>query len=367
MRIAKKPVLRKSLYLSKLPKKHSSTSIRVKSFTQNKISFSPLKNYFKYLKFVLIATLFLTWAGLMLFLPYFQITRVSYDGLKVVSAGEVDGVLQNNIFHKNRFLPSKNYFLVNTDKVKEVINSHFSLSYIDVKKVFPSELKISLHEKNSTIIYDNGEQYFLLDEAGSAARYLAEVEESEFVVQKTLVPNTSPIAVSNSSSTSSSSVLVTANSASTTPNSSTIDTVISSSTSSTLLNASSTPTYIIQRFHTPQYTKFKDMPDIGDLLIVYDSREKPVQEQQKNILSPKVIKSLIDFKDILYNNHFARVKYFLLNDEQDIQVFTEEKFYILFNPNLDLSTVSNNLKLILAENKPKEYINLRYDGRVYWK
>ncbi len=360
----KTPGMGKNFYLAKLSKKNTLPHRQSKFFTQNKISFSPLRNYFFYLKFVLVAGLFLSWIALMLFLPYFQITRVSYDGLKIISPGEIDALLEKKIFKPRRFLPVKNYFLLNSGTIKEALDTHFSLSFSEVKKIFPNKISISLREKNSSLIYDNGDQYFLLDESGTATRYLAEVEEDEFITQKIPLPATPFSTVSSTFpyvDASSTMLLSPTNTPILPPLS------VTSSTTSTLATSSLATAFTIQRQHVPRYTKFRNTPDFNDLIVVYDSRQLSVKELQAHILPPAVIKAIIDCKDMLYNSHLARVQYFIFHNDQDVEAITEEKFRILFNINMDINAENASLRAVLKENKPKEYIDLRYDGRVYWK
>ncbi|MBU0545999.1 hypothetical protein KKA13_01965, partial [Patescibacteria group bacterium] len=209
------------------------------------------------------------WIWNVLYTPFFRINKVTYLGLSLIKRSEIDEFVQNEILNTKWKIPFNNYFLVNAKDAQQKLMSEFSLNSVEIKKIFPVEMRIDLEEKISTIIYDNGNKYYLLDTKGDVIKYLAATELPE----------------KNLSNSSSDNIVATPTS---TP-------VSDDNTSSTLLLDD-------KKTHIPEYRKLRK--DYGQFPILYDMRNLFLNDDDENILTDNRKEK---FLKVLENrtNHFT--------------------------------------------------------------
>jgi len=274
--------------------------------------------------------LILLWLGLIIYLPYFKITKITYQGLKLVKKEEIENYLLNSVIGKSRIIPLNNYFLISTPKITQKLGEQFAFSSIKISKIFPNELKVVMEEKISAVVYDNGQQYFLMDEDGTVLKYLAEVGWGMSTIG--VFP-----AVSST---------------------------IAQTTSSSL--AASTTSSLIEKTHVPDYRKIAR--EFGNYSIIFDERSVSTTEKRANLIPSPIIKAVINWDLLLKQRGIAIAKYFALgNPGAGVTIHTDFPWKIYFQPTNDTEIQLNNLKLILKDNYPKEYVDLRFGERVYWK
>ncbi|MFA6486410.1 MAG: FtsQ-type POTRA domain-containing protein [Candidatus Magasanikbacteria bacterium] len=271
---------------------------------------------------IFASALILSWIATLVYLPYFRITKVNYIGLQVIKKNEIDSDISGKYFEAKSLLPKNNYFLMSANEMEKYLTQNYSLSKITVKKEFPNKILIDLEEKISTVIFDNGFDYYLLDQKGSIVRHLAKVAPSEVIDARPIISTT---------------------------------TEVSSSTISTFT----------ERIHLPNYKKIKS--DFGPFPIIYDSRSL-INTSTEQILSADLIAGVINFYTQTEKQGIANIKYLVLDMPlAGVTAKTDRAWDIYFQPLENISTQLSNLKLIVKANKPNEYIDLRYGGRVYWK
>jgi hypothetical protein len=140
----------------------------------------------------------------------------------------------------------------------------------------------------------------------------------------------------------------------------TSSTIVTSTTSSTLKSLT-TSTQPLAEIATGEKLgkEFENLP------LIYDKRALEVRGR---IITPDLIKSVIKWKELLEKQKLGPVKYFTFeNPDSGLELFINQPWKIMFSPNHDLFNQLSNLKLVLKDNKPSEYIDLRYEGRVFWK
>lgn len=265
-------------------------------------------------------------------LPYFQITKISYSGLKIIKQGEIDKDIRENLVTPDNFWPRDNYFLLSADKIAKYLREHYSLNTIKVAKSFPNELRIDLEEKISTVIYDNGKDYYLLDQGGAAIKYLSAVSGEEIFSQ---------------------SIQIT---------SSTFNPTSSSLASNGFLSTSSNV-----MVHIPNYKKINN--EFGPFPIIYAITNSASSTAFTTpLLSSDLISGVINFYTQISAQGIAQVKYLVLdNPMAGIIAKTNKRWDVYFEPTENISSQLKNLKIILKEANPSSYIDLRYGERVYWK
>jgi len=260
-------------------------------------------------KLFLLLMLILSWVALAIYLPYFHINQITYYGLRVIKKEEIDSYIKDNYLNNWKIIPLNNFFLARTAKIQELLSQKYALNQLSVTKKFPHTLEVDLEEKMSSVIYDNGEEYFLLDSEGSALKFLKETGEQ--------MPTST-------------------------------------------LSASTTFD------HKPDYIRMKN--EFGDYPVIYDARFIPVEEKQNNILAKKIIAMMIEWRNMVEKEGIATIKYFTTdNPTAGLTAVTNKGFAILWQPDSDLTKQLTNLKTVLRSERPNEYIDLRFGERVYWK
>lgn len=281
---------------------------------------------------IVLTLLFISWIILILFLPYFRIQKINYEGLKTIKQTDLDAWFNNKLF-SGKIIPWNNYFLVSTSNLTNEIISQFGLEAVEINKTFPHELKIIIKEKISSVIYDNGQNYYLLDNNGYSIKYLGVVGDDEFKIIPT-----------NITTTSSSTVI------------SATKSVVSSSTPNTTTT---------DKIHLPNISRL--VKDFGDYPIIFDKRKINISENI-SVIEQKIIQTALDWQRETEKQGIGKVKYFILdNPSAGLTVHTYKPWIVYINVYKPAAPQIENLKLILQANHPAEYIDVRYGERVYWK
>jgi hypothetical protein len=278
----------------------------------------------KIIVFSTLAAIVVTWFALMLYLPFFRINTITINGLRLINHDEIQNYI-NDKYIKSGYWPKNNYFLVNPKKISADIASKYAVNKVEIKKIFSHEIQINIEEKITSIIYDNGQNYYLLDGEGTVVKVLT----GERGITAT---------------------------------STELSTVISTTTTSTTTLTTSADT------HKPNYLKFTS--EYYGLPMFYDARRLNVHENQTNVLPANLIKSIIDWKQALKNDGVGEVHYFTSNNPTaGLTAILSRPWSVMVQPTNDMAAQLQNLKTILTNSniKPTEYIDLRFEERVFWK
>lgn len=268
--------------------------------------------------------------GVLVYIPYFRIKKITTQGFKNVSKSEFESFVKTFLpTDASVLIPKNNYFVLNTEKIEEEAAKKFSLSSVKIKKKFPDTLSIEVEERDSKAIIFTGNNYYLIDETGT-------------VTQK-ILRMINPYQTTQNKTTSSLTL---------------------ASASNIIPTISSTPTA-------------KSIPDASELgkeysglpIIFYPVEGDLIDtERTSHILSTTVISSIISWKDILERNKIAPVKYFLINiPKAGMEIHTSLPWKIYVDPEANQDTQFESLKAIVKNFTPQEYADVRYEGRVYWK
>lgn len=272
------------------------------------------------IKLLFLFALILSWVALAIYLPYFRINKIVYYGLDIIQKDEMEKYIKTSYLDSWGILPHSNYFLASKSKITDLLNQKYSLNRLEVRKKFPNTLEIDLEEKMSSVIYDNGQAYYILDSEGTAIKFLENI--------------TPPIPCDSSSTEAMGEV------------------------------ATSTPS--TPDIHTPNYLFMRNQ--YGNYPVLYDKRCLTVTEKQNNILSPKIIADTIAWRDLLEKEGIASVKYFITeNPLAGLGAVTNKGLTVYWQPANDTTAQLTNLKTILKSEQPQQYIDLRFGERVYWK
>ncbi len=294
-------------------------------------------NLWPLIRKLLLPALLLAWIGLMLFLPYFRINNVSYYGLNIVKKDTIDTYVRGNVL-ASRFSwwPANNYFLLGKSRLESNLKKQFSFATVTVKKVFPNRIIVDVTEKISSIIYDDGQNYYLLDQSGQIIKLLRAVGESE---RKTVLISAPIVAISSTTPT------FTASSTAESPSSTTrID-------------------------HTPNSASIHQ--EFGKFPVLYDKRDEPLNAASSSgmvLFNPIAVKGILDWQTLVEERGIGRIKYFTSQQTTPgITTVINEPWTLQFDPTGDLEQQARNIELVLRENRPTQYIDVRFGDRVYWK
>lgn len=271
------------------------------------------KNYKKIAMAVLVPLIFLGWIALMLALPYFKINNIVINGTKISRPQEVEDYVRYGDYFKDGVICRRNFFLFPDKKVAQKIQNKFLYESVKIEKIFPNTINIIVSEKPASMIYDNNGTIYLLDKDG---KMIKKAELSYSARQKTAE-------------------------------------ISASSTQITALDNSALAVYEQIR------ANYGNFPVITDF--------KPIINTDK-IISSELINSAEIWQKYLKEQGIGEVKFFT-TDETDfnLKITLDKPWYILINGKSEAESQIRNLKMILSENKPTDYIDLRFGDRVYWK
>jgi len=141
------------------------------------------KSYIPYGAVLLILGSLAGLAYFCLFSSFFKINKI------IVVNNQV--LLEDDIvkFLGERNINNKNLFLLNTNQVQDVLKNYYQrIEDVRVYKIFPSELKIKIQEKPSTVVWQVGDQRYMLDNNGYVISGVKEDLKMPIVVDQAELP-----------------------------------------------------------------------------------------------------------------------------------------------------------------------------------
>lgn len=264
-------------------------------------------------------SIMVTWVYIILDTPYFQIKNIIINGNKITDQTEVKNfILNTDFFSKNEGFGNKNYFLTPVFGISQDVKKAFLYEDVTITKIFPDTINVNVIEKRAVVVYDNGENMKLLNIDGNEVKSIEKRKEPQQIVS---LQATSSTELSDTTSIS-------------------------------------TTSKKISDYYNDQYTEIKNqfgfMP-----IIIGDIANKP---------TGKMIKNVLDWQKTLNTQSDLTIKYFITGDnEHNLKIIVNKPWYIIVDQTNDILSQLKNLKVIMANNEPKEYIDLRFKERVYWK
>ncbi len=105
--------------------------------------------------------------GLMVFHPAFGIQVIAIEGLNRTNYSEVQKTAELVMANPRwGFLPRRNYFLLNKNELSQVIKDRFLLEKVEVRRVFPHALAISVTEREPILVVAEHNQVSVVDQNG---------------------------------------------------------------------------------------------------------------------------------------------------------------------------------------------------------
>lgn len=286
------------------------------------------RNYKRIFSAFFIASFFVAWFWLMFYLPYFDVDKISYYGIKALNADEIKGYVYDNYLKSSKYWHRNNYFIVKPEKMMQGLKQKFDVNDVKVVKTFPDTMEIEIIEKNQSLTYCTPEGYYLLDNDGKVIKIFWEnpIEET-----------TTSISIATG-------------------------TVFITST----INTTSTPIIF-------KPTKNKIDNEYRNLPLYCIAENKKLDNNQKDIISVKLLESVIFIQETLSKEGIGAPEYFIggTTEQSGLEAyFKDKRWYLKIVPeNIEQQILK--LKTILTGNeggaKANEYIDVRFEDRVFWK
>lgn len=116
------------------------------------------------------------WVGLLIFHPYFRIKHIAVVQTQNINAAALQETVATALARKRwRVLPHNNFFLLDKERLATVIKTKYPVTAVSFKTQFPDTVTLSVTERLAFVIYDDGENYTLVDEEGIPQKTLRAV------------------------------------------------------------------------------------------------------------------------------------------------------------------------------------------------
>lgn len=278
------------------------------------------------LKLALFFGVSFTTIALALYHPRFQLNSVNAEGTVRIDKNNIVQTALAAMDGRRFFtIPRSNYFFFDVEELKSVLIEKLPIEHIAITKKFPSGLSIAVEEKISNIIYDNGKQYAYVDMQGNVVEIKRNVLGAEWT--ETIKKVTSTDEGGNETAENK----------------------------------------IVSRTHKPDVISVTH--ELGNLPILYDARGTELTINSK-ILKDETAAAVVQWYNILDKRISLPVSFFEIGDEVgDVLIYTKDGWSIKGRLT-QIEDQSDALYTILKQKNPSsniQYIDVRYDGRIYWK
>lgn len=300
-----------------------------RAFSKRKSSWQGIM---KVIKFTFLGGFILGWLSLPVYLPYFRITNIIYEGFtKIGLQKTAEQVVTETLTPNHAWWPQNSFFIASTKTISERLQQDPVVRSLAVTKKFPNTLKISVVEKTGQILYSkDGNDLYVVDEGGA--------------VVENLITSTSGISFNNPSASSSPSV---------------------TSSSQGLVVPSVTLT-------ADSLTVLQKKPLIRDLPLIIDRRlDSPEAVPGATIIPKELLGATLEWFDASKRGlAFGPIKQILIDGETDsnrLVITTSKPWKIVTTIGRPVQDQLQTITTLLVHDTPVQYIDTSYEGRLYWK
>ena len=277
-------------------------------------------------KLIILFTTVILFVYIIIFSRLFDFTSITITGNSKITKEDILNVVKNTLEYKNwGIIPNSSFFIAHTNDIGEVLKRRFPIDSIQVEKHFPHELSITITEKISTVIYDNGSVYSFVGLDGSVVELIRAVENYEWKdIMDKVVTTTSE-------------------------------------------GVSTTIEMSIGKEHTPDIEKIRKQ--IGEYAVVYDKRQHQT-DKGLTVMRPEETELIVSWYNEIKNADFS-AQLFIIENDTDLSILTNEGWIIktrFVRTNAPDELREIKLALQKIENRRSlSYIDIRYQNRIYWK
>ncbi len=291
-------------------------------FKKNRPQKRKLTFIFKLFIFFLVL---IVWFILLLYFPFFKVDKLEVKGLENIKYQEISEFIKGR-WQKCHYWPCNNYFFIDTNQIYDDLLNQFAIKKLTARKQFPDKLIINLEEKKTSLLYDNGQSYYLVDESGQAIKFLRHLNDSDFILRE-----------------------------------------VSTTTTSTEIDGLAVNVTTTVKVHIPNNVLIKAA--YGKFPLLYDKRFNHINVgNSKVIIPPELVLYVVELEQKFKQLKYGEIKYFVLEYiDGGLKVVTTNRWDLLVDFKVSMEQQLKNLKVILNNEKPLEYIDLRAGDRIYWK
>ena len=267
----------------------------------------------------------------LLFHQFFLINQIKVNGVERIKKKDFKNSIRG-IYSYNKFFvfPANNYFLLDKKELKQILKQKYPLEGIKIRKKLPNIIEVKVEEKISTIIYDNGKKYATVGLNGKVIKNLRKVGQDEWNVETKVTKKT-----------------------------------LTSSATTTEVKKET----VTSSVHTPEVKQLTKKQ--GKFPILYDKRGKIINKENK-ILSKAVVEGVTKWYQLLNNRSNLSFNYGRIDTNKANLVIYTDQIQLKVNTNKNKVESQFNKLTKILNNKIKKptrlnYIDLRYENKVYWK
>jgi hypothetical protein len=287
----------------------------------------------KLVKIAFFVVFLLGWLSLPVYLPYFRITNIVYEGFTKVSLQKsAEQVVAETLAANHSWWPKNSFFLASTKTIIDHLQQDPVVRSLVVTKKFPNTLKISVVEKTGEFLYSkNGNDLFVVDGQGTVVENLVTSTFSD---------------VLSSVSTASSSL---------------------SGTSSSL--GISLPSVTLT---SESLAVLQKKPLLRNLAVIIDRRlDSPEAVPGATVMPKEVLGAAFEWFDASKRGlAFGPIKQILVDGETDsyrLVITGSKPWKIVTTVGRPVQDQLQTITTLLARDTPAQYIDTSYEGRLYWK
>lgn len=153
----------------------------------------------KFKKLLIIFILVVTISAVsytLLFSPLFKIKTITITGTNKADwqSSIEDWIIEQQQETNLGFLDQTNIFLFDTQELIQKISNNLDLEYINIQKKYPQSLKIGLKQKTPSLIWQEGNKFYLIDNHGNAIKEIS-LDSLEFELPIVSFSTTTPITI----------------------------------------------------------------------------------------------------------------------------------------------------------------------------
>ncbi|MFH1188115.1 MAG: hypothetical protein V1688_04655 [bacterium] len=273
-----------------------------------------------YLYFLLFSAIIAASVYFFLIFDYWKINSVVIETQNQTYRDKVQKIIDDALNSKViKVLDGANYFLFNPQNIKTEIESELLVENLEIQKKMPNKIVVNFNEIKPSYIWIQGEKFYDVDENGLALNEIISVQQK--------------IDGDNEDANNGDK----------------------------------------NEFNLEKIKKFLQNSDVDLKLPIIYNESGSVVKSREFAASKDVLNIINDLNLKIAQKAGAGMLLYKINTDnfKKIEVITEHGWKIFFNPDTDLDQQCENLYSLMQktfkEAEPKEYIDLRYGNKVYYK
>ncbi len=116
--------------------------------------------------------------------PFLSLKKIELKGNSFYQEEEVKKYIIDKLAERRGLLfQNNNFFLFNSDKLRDQLITQYNLNDAKVRKIFPQKIKIEFIEKTSQFIWQKNGAYYLLDAKGQFNGQINELNDQYIILE----------------------------------------------------------------------------------------------------------------------------------------------------------------------------------------